>query len=150
MRAEGALGTDPSTRRLAQDDSCGGLDVIIPTNINGVDVTSIADSTFDGDALTSIQIPNTVTEIGYGSFYGTSISSLVIPNSVTTIQSYAFADGGQITNLTLSNNLTTISDSAFQANNIASINIPDSVTTIEGSAFYGNNLSTLTHLGMIG
>ncbi|MGM9854187.1 MAG: leucine-rich repeat protein [Muribaculaceae bacterium] len=41
--------------------------------------------------MTSVEIPNSVTEIGYDVFSGCSgLTSVEIPNSVTSIGSYAF------------------------------------------------------------
>ena len=46
--------------------------VTIPTNINGLTVTSIGEAAFEGDnnLLTSVTIPNSVTSIGSAAFYG--------------------------------------------------------------------------------
>ncbi|MEE0916663.1 MAG: leucine-rich repeat domain-containing protein, partial [Alistipes sp.] len=44
-------------------------------------------------SLTSVTIPNSVTEIGDSAFwYCSSLTSVTIPNSVTTIGNYAFFD----------------------------------------------------------
>ena len=55
-------------------------------------VTSIGSSAFSGcTSLTNIEIPDSVTSIGSYAFrYCTSLSSITIPNSVTSIGSYAF------------------------------------------------------------
>src|SRR5580698_1276457 len=42
--------------------------VTIPTNINGLTVTSIGASAFAGASLTSVTIPDSVTSIGPGAF----------------------------------------------------------------------------------
>jgi hypothetical protein len=42
--------------------------VIIPTNINGLTVTNIGSSAFQGTNLTSFTIPGSVTNIGAGAF----------------------------------------------------------------------------------
>ncbi|MBR5828099.1 MAG: leucine-rich repeat domain-containing protein [Paludibacteraceae bacterium] len=53
----------------------------------------IADAAFEYcSSLTSITIPNSVTNIGYWTFSGcSSLTSITIPNSVTSIGSSAFA-----------------------------------------------------------
>ena len=66
--------------------------------------------------LTSVIIPNNITNIGSLIFYGcSSLSSISIPNSVTSIDGLAF----------------------YGCSSLTSINIPNSVTSIGGSAFYG-------------
>ena len=48
---------------------------------------------FNCKKLTSVTIPNTVTELGYSAFQGcTALTSLVIPTSVKTITSGVFTD----------------------------------------------------------
>ncbi|KAB2653639.1 MAG: leucine-rich repeat domain-containing protein, partial [Verrucomicrobia bacterium] len=67
-------------------------DLIIPSTINGLPVTSIGDSAFYGSyELTSITIPNSITSIGEAAFYGCSgLTSITIPSGVTFIGSEAF------------------------------------------------------------
>ena len=91
--------------------------IIIPTKIDDVAITSIGSSSFDNcSSLTSIVIPNSVTSIGNYAFYGcSSLTSVVIGDSVTSIGDWAF-DG---------------------CSSLESIVIPDSVTSIGSSAFSG-------------
>ena len=78
------------------------ISMIIPSNINGQDVTSIGGmETTDGGStytfhhtyeLTKIKIPNTVTKIEKYAFYKTySLTTVQIPISVTEIESMAFS-----------------------------------------------------------
>ncbi len=53
-------------------------------------VTSIGNSAFRDNSLTSVTIPNSVTSIGDSAFRGNSLTSVTIPNSVTSIGYYAF------------------------------------------------------------
>ena len=71
-----------------------GLDnnIVIPTVIDGKNVTAIGDSAFyNCTSLTSIVIPEGVTTIGDDAFYKcTSLTSIVIPEGVTAIGSLVF------------------------------------------------------------
>src|ERR1700679_2614885 len=66
--------------------------VTIPTNINGLTVTTIGFEAFnDLTNLTSVSIPNSVTSIGEEAFFDcTSLTSVMIPGSVTNIEESAF------------------------------------------------------------
>src|ERR1035441_6676635 len=71
-----------------------GGSVVIPTNINGLLVTSIGTNAFEFSSLTSVTIPSSVTSIEDGAFYDDySLNSIKIPDSVTSIGSAAFANG---------------------------------------------------------
>ena len=61
--------------------------VIIPSEINGIKVTSIGDDAFEENAdITSVEIPDGVTSIGVWSFYKCSeLTKVTIPDSVTSI-----------------------------------------------------------------
>ena len=66
--------------------------VVIPSTIDGLPVTSIGESAFDGcTGLTSVTIPSGVTYIGTYAFKNcTGLTSVTIPGSVTSIGGEAF------------------------------------------------------------
>ena len=69
-------------------------EVVIPSEINGVKVTSIGDWTFgySNNLMRSITIPNSVTSIGNYAFAGcSSLTSITISNSVTSIGGHSFS-----------------------------------------------------------
>ncbi|MEO5690884.1 MAG: leucine-rich repeat domain-containing protein [Candidatus Saccharimonadales bacterium] len=123
--------------------ACMARNVIIPSQIGVTNVLAIGASSFDGNSLTGIAIPSSVTTIGNTAFYSNLLTSLVIPNSVISIGSLAFSYN-QLNSLTLSNSLTTIGVQAFAANQLTSLVIPNSVTSIGTSAFFSNNLTSVT------
>ena len=53
---------------FAYEDVEGGLDVVIPSNINGKQVVSIGNTAFCFNKLTSVTIPSSVTSIGSSAF----------------------------------------------------------------------------------
>ena len=108
-------------------------------------VRKIGWAAFMGCSLTSITIPNSVTEIGCFAFCDCiSLTSITIPNSVTKIGDFAF-EGCSLTSITIPNSVTEIGEFAFLASSLTSITIPNSVTEIGNYAFMGcSSLTSIT------
>ena len=90
-------------------------------------------------SITSISIPDSVTEIGRGVFEDcTSLQIVDIPNSVTEIGDYAFYGCTSLQSIDIPNSVTKIGGSAFSGcTSLQSIDIPNSVTDIGRAAFSG-------------
>jgi hypothetical protein len=111
--------------------------------------------------MTSVTIPDTVTNLGRSAFAGCwylsnvtmstnvitmgdyvfaecyKLSSITLPNSLTSLGIYAFAWCGSLTNVTLGQSLTVIPDHAFEScSNVIAISIPATVTNIGNEAFF--------------
>ena len=113
-------------------------ELIIPSEINDVPVTSISEEAFYGcTILESITIPNSVNSIGNAAFVNcTSLEIINIPNSVTSIGISAFVNCTSIESITIPDSVTSISEYAFAGcESLEIINIPNSVTSINGWAF---------------
>ena len=96
-------------------------------------VTNIGDYAFSGcRSLTDIVIPDSVTRIGDGAFRGCkSLTDIVIPNSVTSIGDNAFEYCFSLSNLVIPDGVTSIEDNAFKGcYSLSSVVIPDSVSCI--------------------
>ena len=110
-------------------------------------VTNIGDYAFSGcRSLTDIVIPDSVTRIGDGAFRGCkSLTDIVIPNSVTSIGDNAFEYCFSLSNLVIPDGVTSIEDNAFEGcYSLSSVVIPDSVSCIGFGAF--ENCSSLTDI----
>ncbi len=125
---------------IYQTSSCGG-DVVIPSSIvyNGMKytVTTIGKSAFSSSNITSVDIPNTVTNIEKDAFYGcTSLSSVNLPNTITAIKSSTFCNCRSLSSIQIPNSVITIGDWAFSGSGLTSIDIPNSVIAIGYHAFH--------------
>ena len=138
----------------------GGLDVVIPSNINGKKIVAIYDNAFTKDGVEPTGISTNKIEYNIQPLYnkknnyevvpiakvpskGLGITSVTIPNSVTSIGNGAFREN-QLTSITIPDSVTSIGDSAFFRNNLTSVTIPNSVTSIGNSAFSSNQLTSVT------
>ena len=91
----------------------------------------------NGEEITNVAIPSTVTIIGNNTFSGgSSLVSIIIPENVVSIGEGAFEGCSSLPSITIPNNLTSISSSVFSGCSILdSITIPDNITSIGSYAF---------------
>lgn len=91
----------------------------------------------DGEVVTDLSIPNTVTAIGNFAFADcSSLKSITIPNSVTLIGQCAFSGCDGLTSITLPESVTFIGEGAFShCKNLESVKIPSTVRSIRDGAF---------------
>ncbi len=122
-----------TTPRILQIDGNRLSNIIIPET-----VSKISNYTFyNCSSLTSVAIGNSVTSIGkYAFSYCPSLTSVTIGNSVTSIGECAFSYCSYLTSVTIGNNVTSIGEETFRGcSSLTSITIPNSVTSIGEAAF---------------
>jgi hypothetical protein len=134
-----------SDTKLILDAFSGCAKLTSITIPNGV--TQIARTAFSGCAgLQSVTIPDSVTWIGEAAFYGcSSLQSITIPGSVTGVRPM-FGNCTGLQSVTICDGVTWIDNYAFSGRSrLQSITIPDSVTRIGESAFSGcSSLQSIT------
>jgi len=114
--------------------------VEIPSSVNSVKVTKIGRyAFFENNQVTSVIIPNTVTDIEECAFnYCTNLTSVTLGNSVQLIDQWAFVGCEGITELTLPDSLITIYDNSFvSCSGLTELTIPKNVSYIGQGAFSG-------------
>ena len=134
---------------LTSIGSCTASDIVIPSEINGLPVTSIGGAVFRNcSQLTSISIPNGITSIGNYAFSNCSnLTSISLPDSLISIENYVFPNCSKLTSITIPEGITSIGSYAFSdCTALTSISIPDSVTSIGSYAF--NGCSHLTSISI--
>src|SRR5665213_803970 len=131
--------------------------VIIPATINGLPVTSIGDEAFNGGYLmTSVTIPNSVTNIGQAAFnycssltviavdtnnlVYSSVNGVLCDKNQTTLVEFPGGRGGSYT---IPDSITNIGDYAFKEVALTNVTIPDSITSIGYLAFEGYSSLTV-------
>ncbi len=100
-------------------------------------VTSIGSSAFgECPNLKTVIIPETVTSIGGFAFADSGITSLSLPDSVTELEEFALSDLKTISYLKWPAGITKIPDRQFyDFKTLKSIEIPDAITSIGSEAF---------------
>lgn len=84
--------------------------------------------------------------IGIGK--STALTSIVLPNTVTNIQDSAFKNCTSLASVTMKNNVTKIGSYAFyNCDTLTTVNIPDSVTRIDSYAFSGSDALATVNFG---
>ncbi|MCL2374143.1 MAG: leucine-rich repeat domain-containing protein [Treponema sp.] len=93
--------------------------LLIPAAYNDLPVATIYSQAFLNNELTSVTIPNSVSEIYASAFRGNQLASVTIPNSVTVIGYSAFLDN-PLTSVTFEgDNISFPYDNAFPGNLVA-------------------------------
>lgn len=101
--------------------------IIIPNEINGVEVKEIGQSCFSGhDELIEVTISDGIKTIADGSFNGCfNLKKVDIPKTVTTIYFGAFSGNENLTNVVVPNSVTSIGEYVFDGcPNLKTLTIP--------------------------
>lgn len=112
-------------------------DVVIPEEIGGKTVVKLNSGIFSGKAITSVVIPDTVTEIGRSLFMGCKqLENVELSNQIKEILGSTFEDCSNLKEITLPESLEYFDTSAFTDTGITELFIPRNVKTIEVGNIY--------------
>lgn len=117
--------------------------VIIPEEIEGVEVEGIAEEAFSTENtenninIKSIEIPDNISRIGAGAFMMClNLETVNIPDGITSIDHSTFAYCLSLKEMKIPDNISSIGAGAFMmCLSLETVNIPDSIMQIGDSAF---------------
>ena len=91
------------------------------------------------EGITSIVLPNGLTEIQYDQFADcNALTSVTLPKSITRIGGHAFMNCRNLTSVVIPDGVNTIGARAFwNCRSLTSVVLPESVTKINNAAFLG-------------
>lgn len=121
--------------------------VLIPDTIDGLPVTALADKAFYEKHVTTVVVPDSVTEIGDLCFSGDNyLVSLTLPDGLAELSYGALESCFRLMDFNLPKELKKISGSALQYNYyLTHLTLPSSLTEIEQMNFIGlHGLQSLT------
>ena len=100
-------------------------ELIIPDKINDMPVTIIETNAFSQCSMTTVVLPETITEIGSYAFHDCeNLVSINFPETVTEINSYAFYNCSNLTSAVIPKNTTKIEYLAFgNCSSLASVTV---------------------------
>lgn len=133
---------------VVRNYNCSG-DVNIPATFDydgeTYQVTAIGEEAFSGAlGLTSITLPEGITEIGRSAFSDRKFSSIKLPSSIKYIGDNAFYNCENLEEIVIPDGVESIGNSAFSSCiKLSSANIPNSITSISESLFAYTNISVI-------
>ena len=101
-------------------------------------IIKIEDSAFSDTALTSIEIPDSVTRIGSNAFENCKkLTSVALSDKINTIESGTFANCSSLSNVKIPNSVISMESHVFEnCDSLKNIEIPNSVEKIKSYAFH--------------
>lgn len=137
---------DPTTISQSLFSYCQDLtSMVIPDTITNIESSSF----YNCNKLININIPSNVINIGDNTFqYCSNLVSIILPNGITSINNAVFDGCSKLTSVNIPINVTNIGTAAFRScSSLTNITIPNNVTRIYSEAFYGcDNLSNIVSL----
>lgn len=126
----------------------GSISVPETVTNNGTEysVTKIGEYAFQGSAVTSVSMPESITSMWQYAFSGCqNLESVALPESLTTLGSYAFSSCKLLKTIKIPSGVTAIPERCFRAcSSLESVTIPEGVMTIGDGAFYACSINALT------
>jgi LPXTG-motif cell wall-anchored protein len=125
---------------------CVDASVSIPSELEGLPVTSVTSGGFSGKHIVQLTIPNSVTTFNDIWQGGYNITEIVFaPGSkITRLRDFLFANNGNLRSIVMPDHLKEIAQYAFYNAGLDSVTIPGTVTSIEAQSFNANRFTSVT------
>ena len=127
---------------MAQTGQLEG-DIVIPETVRyggeTYSVVKLVDEAFAGqEGITSVTLPNSVTEMGNSCFSGCgNMTSIKLPDGITSLGDNFFHECTSLKELTLPETITSLGEYCMaKCASLDTLEIPDGVTSIGGYGFY--------------
>ncbi len=119
------------------------LDIIIPEEINGNTVTSIADGVFAGKNIRNVSMPDSIRHIGEHAFSNNILENITLSSSLKTIGDCAFYNN-HLTEITFPDSICFMGNNCFQKNHLqGTIVLPKNLIRIEEGCFADNGIDDI-------
>lgn len=121
-------------------------EIVVPEDINGIEVTSFGQTFLMNTGITSVTIPSGVTNIQDSAFYEcSSLVSVSLPDGLVSIGNSAFYRCLNLAAIDLPDSIESIGSRAFEyCRKLKDVRIPEKITVIEDYTFDG--CGNLTHI----
>ncbi len=138
--------TSKNTAKVSNAKFVSGQ-VIIPSTIvdfnTNLTVNGMDDNAFQGNGITSVILPNTITKLG-ANLFGGNLTYVSLPDSVKEIPANTFYGCAYLTSIKFPSALKSIGKNAFAYTGFTTINLPNTITFIDSGAFDGTyNLTSI-------
>lgn len=114
-----------------------GGDVVIPSTVTEIGPSAFYASTYNGNTITSVTIPSSVTTIRDSAFQGQNeLTEIYIPDSVKYIEYYAFQNCPKLKTVRLPKHLDYLGSYCFgECVELTDVTLPNTVGTMERCVF---------------
>lgn len=141
VREDGsAMITDYSARFMGDPNSGFGIELTVPSEINGHPVTAIADGALREGSMRifGITLPPTIKEIGNRAIYGRYLKYLKLNDGLEVIKDFAIDCGDELETLVIPESVKYIGSEAISGEALKNITMPSNVEYMGKRIFFGS------------
>lgn len=122
----------------SEEYSGGAKEIVIPSAIDDINIMRVGQNTFRDKGLDAVifQEGSQIERIHARAFQGNQLTEIVLPDSLTRIDTRAFYDN-PISTVIIPDGVTTIENNAF--NNLTKITVGSNLTDLKSGAINGSN-----------